>query len=158
MNLDSYSSCQLSSVPSEKLDLSSDFQSDLEYDFFEKNINASPSCRYTELANPYAQRRKWTGTGNEQDLWQDLGQQWQQGNEVAYGGNDRVFYDQFKPGVQELLSGGIGGGVGGDGGGSVASLARPADIYNNDVRFLFNNIQPTLTATTANRLPASING
>lgn len=152
MKLDSYSSCQLSSVSSDKLDLSQDFQSDVEYDYFEKNVNASPSCRYTELAGPYGQRRKWGGSGNEQDLWQDLNTQWQQGNEVAYGG-DKVFYDQLKPGVQELFSGGVGGG-----GGGIVSLIRPTDLYNNDVRFLYNNIQPTVTATSVNRLPASING
>lgn len=149
MKLDSYSSCQLSSVSSDKLDLSLDFQSDVEYDYFEKNVNASPSCRYAELAGPYGQRRKWGGSGNEQDLWQDLSPQWQQGNEVAYGGVDRVFYDQLKPGVQELFSGGGGGGV---------SLVRPTDLYNNDVRVLYNNIQPTLAASSVNRLPASING
>jgi len=125
----------------------------VEYDYFEKNVNASPSCRYTELASPYGQRRKWGGSGNEQDLWQDLSAQWQQGNEVAYGGGDRVFYDQLKPGVQELFSGG-----GGGGGGGGVSLVRPTDLYNNDVRLLYNNLQPTLTATTVNRLPASING
>ncbi|XP_015363152.1 PREDICTED: uncharacterized protein LOC107161309 isoform X1 [Diuraphis noxia] len=148
MKLDSYSSCQLSSVSSEKLDLSLDFQSDVEYDYFEKNVNASPSCRYAELAGPYGQRRKWGGSGDEQDLWQDLSPQWQQGNEVAYGDVDRVFYDQLKPGVQDLFSGGGGGGV---------SLVRPTNLYNNDVRLLYNNLQPTLTATAVNRLPASIN-
>jgi len=147
MKLDSYSSCQLSSVSSNKLDLSQDFQSDVEYDYFEKNVNASPSCRYTEQANPYGQRRKWGGSGNEQDLWQDISTQWQQSNEVGYGGGDRVFYDQLKPGVQELFSGGGG-----------TSLVRTTDLYHNDVRLLYNNIQPTLTATTVNRLPVSING
>jgi len=134
-------------MASDKLDLSSDFQSDVEYDFFEKNVNASPSCRFTDLGSPYGQRRKWDGSENEQDLWKDLIPQWQQGNEVAYGGGDRVFYDQLKPGVQELFGGGGG-----------TFLIRPDNPYNNNVRFLYNNIQPTLTATTANRLPASVNG
>lgn len=93
MKLDSYSSCQLTSVPVAKLDLSADFQSDVDYDFFQKNVNASPSCRYSDLTGPYGQGQKWPSpNGPDLSLWQDPGLLWQQRNDVAYG-NDRVFYD-----------------------------------------------------------------
>lgn len=97
MKLDSYSSCQLTSVPSQKLDLSLDFQSELDYDFYEKNVNASPSCRYLEFPKLYAgQIRKWDVTGNGQDisLWQDVNPPlWYQKNDIAYG-NEPVYYDR----------------------------------------------------------------
>lgn len=145
MKLDSYSSCQLTSVPSAKLDLSSDFQSDVDYDFFEKNVNASPSCRYLELSNPYGQRRDWGVVGNDQDLslWQDLNPLWYQRNDIAYG-NEKVFYDtnlQPKPGVSEY-----------DG----ASLTRPNDNPYNNIQFLYNGIQPSLSVP--GRQPLSPNG
>lgn len=84
-------------MPAAKLDLSVDFQSDVDYDFFEKNANASPSCRYADLIGPYGHRRRWPGVVvGEPDitsgLWRDFGPAWPPGNEVAYG-NDRVFYD-----------------------------------------------------------------
>lgn len=90
---DEYNSCQLTSVPVAKFDLSVDFQSDVDYDFYEKNVNASPSCRYSDLTGPYGQRRKWLGVG-EQDtsLWQDYGVAWAPRNDIVYG-NDRVYYD-----------------------------------------------------------------
>uniref|UniRef100_A0A2S2R1U8 Apple domain-containing protein n=1 Tax=Sipha flava TaxID=143950 RepID=A0A2S2R1U8_9HEMI len=142
MKLDSYSSCQLTSVPSAKLDLSLDFQSDLDYDFFEKNVNASPTCRYLELTNPYGQRRNWGIAGNQEDLWQDLGPLWYQRNEIAYGA-DKVYYDtglQPKPGVPEY-----------DG----ASLTRPNDNPYNNFQLLYNGIQPSLSVP--DRQPLSPN-
>lgn len=97
MKLDSYSSCQLTSVPSQKLDLSLDFQSEVNYDFYEKNVNASPSCRYLEFPNVYGGLvRKWDITGNGQDLslWQDVNPSlWYQKNDIAYG-NEPVYYDR----------------------------------------------------------------
>lgn len=146
MKLDSYSSCQLTSVSSAKLDLTLDFESEVDYDFFEKNVNGSPSCRYLqEYSNPfnYGQNRKWGIAGNEQDisLWQDP--LWYQRNDVLYG-NDRVYYDR---GV--LATAGVPGYDG------VALSAKPGNPFNN-VQFLYNGISPTLS--TVNRIPISTNG
>lgn len=143
MKLDSYSSCQLTSVPSTKLDLSSDFQSDLDYDFFERNVNASPTCRYLELTSTYGQRRNWGIAGNQEDLWQDLNSLWYQKNDITYGA-DKVYYDsglQPKPGVPEY-----------DG----ASLTRPNDNPYNNFHLLYNGVHPSLSVP--DRQPLSPNG
>ncbi|XP_050426859.1 uncharacterized protein LOC126837103 [Adelges cooleyi] len=97
--LSSYSSCQLTAVPTAKLDLSLDFFSDVDYDFYEKNVNVSPICRYLDLAGPvsYGQNRKWGFGGNDQELtlWRDPNPTWIQRNDVGGGyGNDPVYYDR----------------------------------------------------------------
>lgn len=146
MKLDSYSSCQLTSVPTEKLDLSLDFQSDIDYDFFEKNINGSPSCRYLELGSGYGERRQWGVTGNEQDLslWQDLSPSLYQKNDVGYG-NDQVYYDR---GIQSTPAGIPGY--------DSTSLLRPINPYNKPQFPLYSGVNPTIS--TPDRLPVSING
>lgn len=90
MELNTYSSCQLTSVPSTKLDLSLDFQSDLDYDFFEKNVNASPSCRYLDLENPYGLR--WGVKPGLTSLWQGFNPSLYQRNDIGYG-NENAYYD-----------------------------------------------------------------
>ncbi|XP_026686892.1 LOW QUALITY PROTEIN: uncharacterized protein LOC113471719 [Diaphorina citri] len=40
------SSCQLTAIPVERLDLTIDFDSDLDYDFFERDRNAPPGCEH----------------------------------------------------------------------------------------------------------------
>lgn len=147
MKSDSYSSCQLTSVPSEKLDLSLDFQSEVDYDFYEKNVNASPSCRYLELDSPfnYGQNRKWGNVGNEQDvsLWQDFNPLWYQRNDIGYG-NDRVYYDRGV--VTSTAAPGYGG---------VPLAINPNNPFNN-VQLSYGGVTPTLS--TADRLPVSSNG
>lgn len=106
MKLDSYSSCQLTSVSSDKLDLSMDFQSDVDYDYYEKNLNASPSCRLMEFNNEYGQRRQWGFSGGDQNLllWQDVNSLWNQPNEVRAYGDDRPsfgFDNRVRPGEPE---------------------------------------------------------
>lgn len=150
MRLDSYSSCQLTSMPSEKLDLSMDFQSDLDYDFFEKNVNASPSCRYMEFTSPYGQRRQWGFPGGDQDLslWQDLNSLWNQQNDVAYGDDRASFYDgrevYAKPVVSEN---------------DAQSLSiRQHNPYNTNAQFFHKKGGLKPTFSTAGRQPASPNG
>lgn len=92
MELNTYSSCQLTSVPSTKLDLSLDFQSDLDYDFFEKNVNASPSCRYLDLENPRGLGRQWGIKPDLTSLWQGFSPSLYQRNDVGYG-NENAYYD-----------------------------------------------------------------
>lgn len=54
------SSCQLTSVPSEHLDASHDFNADRDYDFFERDRNAPKSC-----SRPLAGLRPWTQYGSQ---------------------------------------------------------------------------------------------
>ncbi|XP_014245868.1 uncharacterized protein LOC106664558 isoform X2 [Cimex lectularius] len=50
--------CQLTSVPSSKLSLTSDFNSDRDFDFYEKDRNAPRTCYF-----PFLAYRPWTGYG-----------------------------------------------------------------------------------------------
>lgn len=126
-------------MPSTKLDLSLDFQSDLDYDFFEKNVNASPSCRYLDLGNIYGLGHQWGFKPDLSYLWQELNPSLYQRNDVGYG-NDNVYYD---------------GGVL-----STTPVAVPEyDGLNLLVRpntDLYDRLGPTLSP--ADRLPVSING
>lgn len=138
--LNAYSSCQLTSAPSANLDLSLDFQSDLDYDYFEKNINASPSCRYLDLENPFGLRRQWAIKPDINSLWQDVNPSLYQKNDVGYG-NDKVHYDttgvlSTTPVVPAEYDG-------------VNLLIKP----NND---LFGSLSPAVSAI--DRTPVSING
>lgn len=147
LELDAYSSCQLTGSSSAKLDLSLDFHSDLEYDFYEKNVNASPGCRYLELPGAYGQRRNWDIAGNEQDVgspWKDFDPLWyQRNNEIAYG-NDKVFYDR---GTVQPTGSSV---FGYDG-------LRPLSVNPfNTARNPFDGVDQTLS--TAGRIPVSQNG
>lgn len=139
MNLNSYSSCQLTDVPPEKLDLSLDFQSDLDYDFYQKNVNASPSCRYLELNNLYGQRRQWGQKPDISSLWQNFNPTWFQRNDIGYG-NDQVYYDRG------ILSTGA----------PVPDISTPLFIRPNQNPFLYGEVNPTIS--TADQLPVSFNG
>lgn len=54
------SSCQLTSVPSEHLDATSDFNADRDYDFFERDRNAPKWC-----TRPWSGLRPWTQYGSQ---------------------------------------------------------------------------------------------
>lgn len=54
------SSCQLTSVPSEHLDATLDFNADRDYDFFERDRNAPKSC-----SRPWSGLRPWTQYGSQ---------------------------------------------------------------------------------------------
>lgn len=139
VNLNSYSSCQLTAVPMEKLDLTLDFQSDLDYDFYERNLNASPSCRYLEVNSLYGQKHAWGQEPDISNLWQDLNPTWNQRNDIGYG-NDKVYYDRG------VISTGL----------PVPDNGTPLSIKPNQIPFLYGDINPTLS--TADRLPVSSNG
>ncbi|VVC46129.1 PAN/Apple domain [Cinara cedri] len=149
MKSDSYSSCQLTSIPPEKLDLSTDFHSDVDYDFYEKNVNASPICRYLEFTDPYGQRRQWDISGNEPDLslWQDLNPSLFQKNDVGYG-NDKVYYDLSIHSTPAAGSGYNRGEV------PMTFIPDNDNPYNN-VQFGYNGINPILSVE--NRMPATSN-
>nr|XP_018917639.1 PREDICTED: uncharacterized protein LOC109044389 [Bemisia tabaci] len=49
---ESLGSCQLTSYPADHLDLSQDFNSDLAYDFFERDRNAGPGCNGWSIGGP----------------------------------------------------------------------------------------------------------
>ncbi|XP_054281057.1 uncharacterized protein LOC128998749 [Macrosteles quadrilineatus] len=54
------SSCQLTSVPSDHLDPTMDFNADRDYDFFERDRNAPKSC-----TRPWSGLRPWTQYGSQ---------------------------------------------------------------------------------------------
>lgn len=129
----------MTSITPEKLDLSADFQSDVDYDFYEKNTNSSPVCRYTELTDPYGQRRQWDVTGTGQDpSWQGVNPSLIQKNDVGYG-DDKVHYDVSVQPTPAAAPGYNGGNS------------------NNNVPYGYNGVNPTLSA--GNRMPSvSSNG
>lgn len=157
MKLDSYSSCQLTAVPSDKLDLSMDFHSDVDYDYYEKNANASPSCRYLEFTSEYGQRRQWgvaggVGGGGGQDLslWHDVNSLWNRPNEVAGArGDDRPASASF--GLFDDLPGDDR---------SLSSL-RHHHRHHGKGTFFHKGVGPSFTPTFLNgggRRPVSPNG
>lgn len=139
----------MTSISPENLDLSADFHSDLNYDFYEKNVNASPICRYLDLTNPYGPRHQWDIAGNEPDLssWQDLNPSLFQKNDVGYG-NDKVYYDlsiHSTPAANSGYNGNV----------PISINSNNNNPYNN-VQYGYNGISPTLPV--GNRMPVSSNG